>query len=155
MQGGILYHFYDGPWYDPAKRRTHDLPCERRTRYRLSQPDTSSYVLDTLTCRCLSNHARCIEKMATCFDLFGSIFSKHALTNRFVSVVGNISQMKDSPSYYVGLHKCIQYVHFRKHTQNRRWALQFFRKWIWNSFLIILNSKFETSRYISKAGMST
>ena len=40
MQGGSLYHFYDGLWYDPAKRRTHDLPCERRTRYRLSQPDT-------------------------------------------------------------------------------------------------------------------
>ena len=35
MQGGSLYHFYDGLWYDPA-----DLPCERRTRYRLSQPDT-------------------------------------------------------------------------------------------------------------------
>ena len=31
MQGGSLYHFYDGLWYDP---------CERRTRYRLSQPDT-------------------------------------------------------------------------------------------------------------------
>ena len=40
MQGGNLYHFYDGLWYDPAERRTHDLPCERRTRYRLSQPDT-------------------------------------------------------------------------------------------------------------------
>ena len=39
MQGGSLYHFYDGLWYDPAERRTHDLPCERRTRYRLSQPD--------------------------------------------------------------------------------------------------------------------
>ena len=39
MQGGSLYHFYDGLWYDPADRRTHDLPCERRTRYRLSQPD--------------------------------------------------------------------------------------------------------------------
>ena len=39
-QGGSLYHFYDGLWYDPAERRTHDLPCERRTRYRLSQPDT-------------------------------------------------------------------------------------------------------------------
>ena len=38
MQGGSLYHFYDGLWYDPAERRTHDLPCERRTRYRLSQP---------------------------------------------------------------------------------------------------------------------
>ena len=32
MQGGSLYHFYDGLWYDPAERRTHDLPCERRTR---------------------------------------------------------------------------------------------------------------------------
>ena len=40
MQGGSLYHFYDGFWYDPAERGTHDLPCERRTRYRLSQPDT-------------------------------------------------------------------------------------------------------------------
>ena len=40
MQGGSLYHFYDGLWYDPAERRTHDLPCERRTRYRLSQPET-------------------------------------------------------------------------------------------------------------------
>ena len=40
MQGGSLYHFYDGLWYDPAERRTHDLPCERRTGYRLSQPDT-------------------------------------------------------------------------------------------------------------------
>ena len=40
MQGGSLYHFYDGRWHVPAERRTHDLPCERRTRYRLSQPDT-------------------------------------------------------------------------------------------------------------------
>ena len=32
MQRGSLYHFYDGLWYDPAGRRTHDLPCERRTR---------------------------------------------------------------------------------------------------------------------------
>ena len=40
MQGGSLYHFYDGLWYDTAERRTHDLPYERRTRYRLSQPDT-------------------------------------------------------------------------------------------------------------------
>ena len=28
MQGSSLYHFYDGLWYDPAERRTHDLPCE-------------------------------------------------------------------------------------------------------------------------------
>ena len=40
MQGGSLHHFYDGLWYDPAKRRTYDLPCERQTCYRLSQPDT-------------------------------------------------------------------------------------------------------------------
>ena len=46
MQGGSLYHFYDGLWYDPAERRTHDVPCERRTRYRLSQPDT------VLMCTC-------------------------------------------------------------------------------------------------------
>ena len=44
MQGGSLYHFYDGLWYDPVERRTHDLPCERRTRYRLSQPDTVQYL---------------------------------------------------------------------------------------------------------------
>ena len=44
MQGGSLYHFYDGLWYDPAERWTHDLPCERRTRYRLSQPDTVIYI---------------------------------------------------------------------------------------------------------------
>ena len=43
MQGGSLYHFY-GLWYDPAERRTHDLPCERRTRYQLSQPDTVFYL---------------------------------------------------------------------------------------------------------------
>ena len=43
MQGGSLYYFYDGLWYDPAERRTHDLACERRTRYRLSQHDTVSY----------------------------------------------------------------------------------------------------------------
>ena len=35
MQGGSLYHFYDGLWYDPTERRTNDLPCERRTRFRL------------------------------------------------------------------------------------------------------------------------
>ena len=40
MQGGSLYHFHDGVWYDPAERRTHNLPCERRTRYRLRQPNT-------------------------------------------------------------------------------------------------------------------
>ena len=32
MQGGSLYHFYDGLWYDLAGTQTHDLLCERRTR---------------------------------------------------------------------------------------------------------------------------
>ena len=53
MQGGSLYHLYDGLWYDQAERRTHDLLCERRTRYRLSQPDTvwiSSQADITTTC---------------------------------------------------------------------------------------------------------
>ena len=45
MQGNSLYHFYDGLWYDPAERRTHDLPCERRTRYRL---DTFSLADETV-----------------------------------------------------------------------------------------------------------
>ena len=49
MQWGSLYHFYDGLWYDPAERRTHDLPCERQTRYQLSQPDTVIYIEQTNT----------------------------------------------------------------------------------------------------------
>ena len=31
MQGGSLYHFYDGLWYDPAGTWTQDLPCEADT----------------------------------------------------------------------------------------------------------------------------
>ena len=49
MQGGSLYHFYDGLWYDPAERQTHDLACERRTHYRLSQPDTVTNKLNRST----------------------------------------------------------------------------------------------------------
>ena len=59
IQGGSLYHFYDGLWYDLAERGTHDLPCERRTRYRLSQPDTktipNSQILKDLICKCKYN----------------------------------------------------------------------------------------------------
>ena len=44
MQEGSLYHFYGGLWYDPVGRRTHDLPCERRTGLPLSQPDTVSFM---------------------------------------------------------------------------------------------------------------
>ena len=50
LQEGSLHHFYDGLWYDPTERRTHDLPCERRTRYRLSQPDTVRGRNDLLLC---------------------------------------------------------------------------------------------------------
>ena len=50
MQGGSLYHFYDGLWYDLAERRTHDLPCERRTRYRLSQPDSNIHSMFLFDC---------------------------------------------------------------------------------------------------------
>ena len=49
MQGGSLYHLYDGLWYDPAERRTHDLPCERRTCYRLIQPDTVEFKVNIHT----------------------------------------------------------------------------------------------------------
>ena len=54
MQGGSLYHFYDGLCYDPVERRTHDLPCERRTHYRLSQPDTVIIVEMTRFSVCVS-----------------------------------------------------------------------------------------------------
>ena len=30
-QGGGLYHFYDGLWYDQAGARTNNLPHKRRT----------------------------------------------------------------------------------------------------------------------------
>ena len=29
IKRGSLYHFYDGLWYDPAERRTHDLRTVR------------------------------------------------------------------------------------------------------------------------------
>ena len=32
MQGGSLYHLYDGLWYDQAGMRIHDLSFERRIR---------------------------------------------------------------------------------------------------------------------------
>ena len=52
IQGGSLYHFHDGLWYDPAGRRTHDLPCERRTRLPLSQPDTVIILYSSATLEC-------------------------------------------------------------------------------------------------------
>ena len=54
MQAGSLYHFNDGLWYDPTERRTHDLPCERRTQYRLSQPDTVYHGFEHYTLKYLT-----------------------------------------------------------------------------------------------------
>ena len=31
-EGGSMYNFYRGFWYDPAGTRTHDVPRERRIR---------------------------------------------------------------------------------------------------------------------------
>ena len=78
MQGGSLYHFYDGLWYDPAERRTHDLPSERRTRYRLSQPDT----VNTLT---LS------VKTSVCFVIVQQC-QNGTRTNILLKALGTISQ---------------------------------------------------------------
>ena len=74
MQGGSLYHFYDGLWYDPAERRTHDLPCERRTRYRLSQPNSVSYFL---VC---NQHIRSIEHVITAFYIFADKMVEYQYT---------------------------------------------------------------------------
>ena len=75
MQGGSLYHFYDGLWYDPAERRTHDLPCERRTRYRLSQPDTVP--------RLEASHCPILKSLMALELLlrFHPIFCSHCLTD--------------------------------------------------------------------------
>ena len=90
MQGGSLYHFYDGLWYDPAERRTHDLPCERRTRYRLSQPDTvyydslyditglpTSYIFNTM-----SNSKKFYQFLY--FSSFGAIY--YSLKTHFINL---------------------------------------------------------------------
>ena len=60
MQGGSLYHFYDGLWCDPPERRTYDLPCERRTRYRLSQPETVKILFLKVTVPIISSYSRII-----------------------------------------------------------------------------------------------
>ena len=68
MQGGNLYHFYDGLWYDPTERRTHDLPCKRRTRYRLSQPET------------VKNHEKWHILLLYCIH----VLSGHSVKNIFI-----------------------------------------------------------------------
>ena len=45
MQGGSLNYFYDSLWYDPAERRTHDLQCERQTRYRLPEKEPYNTII--------------------------------------------------------------------------------------------------------------
>ena len=85
MQGGSLYHFYEGLWYDPAGRRTHDLPCERRTRYRLSQPDTvlryNSKITKTKTKYCM-------------VDLYSFNFLEKTHTVKICLIVSNFINIK-------------------------------------------------------------
>ena len=84
MQGGSWYHFYDGLWYDPAERRTHDLPCERRTRYRLSQPDTVPRVCSILVLylSSLTTNASATRESAVLISiLFLLIFYSAAIEN--------------------------------------------------------------------------
>ena len=76
MQGGSLYHFYDGLWYDPAERRTHDLPCERRTRYRLSQPDTVYFCCLGFTS--LGSHR---DSAYLCYPFIWNVTLKHTTTH--------------------------------------------------------------------------
>ena len=111
-----------------------------------------TYLIRYQTCQCLSKHAIYIEiewpYVLICLAQFSL---KHALTNWFVSVVGYISHKKDSPTY-MGLHK---HVHFRKHIQNRRWTQQDFRNEYETHFWYHWIAIFETSWFISKAGMLT
>ena len=86
MQGGSLYHFYDGLWYDPAGTRTHDLPCERRTRYQLSQPDTEIF-----------NHSMCLHRQ--CHTQHGLLYSQAALSNSYPYKYIPSRDMRELDSY--------------------------------------------------------
>ena len=85
MQGGSLYHFYDGLWYDPVERRTHDLPCERRTRYRLSQPDTFFFKF--------KKYQSCSKIIGMIFNLFFTnfVFWIEISKNTFAKVLDHMS----------------------------------------------------------------
>ena len=89
MQGGSLYHFYDGLWYDPAERRTHDLPCERRTRYRLSQPDTVFGIeVETL----VGEMRLPQDKLNTLIELLNQAVKSNKMTVRsFQSLLGHLN----------------------------------------------------------------
>ena len=69
MQGGSLYHFYDGLWYDSAGTRTNNLPCERRTdtqnRHRYN-PNSDLFISHITRLTCCSVCSIC------CYDLFFS-----------------------------------------------------------------------------------
>ena len=100
MQGGSLYHFYDGLWYDPAERRTHNLPCERRTRYRLSQPDT---VFNKAN-QALQNDKALIHKTCRILnDLYKSVLLKFIKPSAFrsrtvlgINITASSSQKSDN-----------------------------------------------------------
>ena len=86
MQGGSLYHFYDGLWYDLTERRTHDLPCERQTRYRLSQPNTvigfSSFIIGSDRISISFFEIEVFLKCSCFFFLRGEVFRFQHLRSR-------------------------------------------------------------------------
>ena len=47
MQGGNLYHFYDGLLYDPAERRTHDRVIPKREDLSRSLEINAIWTFDT------------------------------------------------------------------------------------------------------------
>ena len=108
MQGGSLYHFYDGLWYDTAERRTHDLPCERRKRYRLSQPDTVYMFCNNRVCLIVELRKTRFISPLFCSPIFILIIiiNKHnphnfrIRDNRSIIITPSINYCKDK-NYFI------------------------------------------------------
>ena len=101
IQGGSLYHFYDSVWYDPAERRTDDLPFERRTRYRLSQPAIYSHCSNYGTSARRpslfsgnSDRARSRERLLFEYPLYKFIFLIMARAARPLSVWTGLKSLR-------------------------------------------------------------
>ena len=100
MQGGSLYHFYDGLWYDPAERRTHDLPSERRTRYRLSQPDTVYDFKKTLIHNRATITHLTVYSLLPCFHCSVNPALKQALDNSEGLAASSVREKNDCEKYF-------------------------------------------------------